>query len=471
MSPSSPHLVLVAVNARYSHCSYAIRTLQANLDNETRSVLLECDLEITPLQLADKIHAIHPQCVGFSLYLWNRELILQTAAILRIISPTCKLIAGGPEVTESFPESALFDSLIIGEGESTVRSLLQNIRSGHPLPPRVIAPPENLETLHLPYHLYSDSDLQQRTVYVETSRGCPFGCAYCTSAHTGLRLFPLGTLLPALDQLWQRGLRKFKFLDRSFNAAPEHAIALLSFFLNRITPDTVLHFEIQPDLLPAKLLTLLKQFPPKTLHLEVGIQTLNPSVAKRIGRNPKIDKTLANLQTLFTETGATVHADLIFGLPGESLESFIAGFNRIVAQCDPPELQVNRLKGLPGTRIIEDPSLTFSPSSPYPILKTDRLTFDAIQQIERFARVWELIHNRGRFPHTVRLIHTTARREELYQHYQTIADKMEAQYGRLYAIRFSTLAEQLKKTLLDLPSFQKEAVEKAILADLNKKPM
>jgi len=453
-------ILLVAVNARYSHCSFAARTLKANLGALIdRTRILETDLDVTPLQLASQIAEAQPRVAGFTLYLWNVRLVEATAHILRQVAPDVRLIAGGPELTSEYAHATLFDAIIIGEGESAFRTFCERamLLSSGLRPPSFLlcTPPEDPATLALPYDLYTDDDLARRTVYVEASRGCPYACAYCTSAESGLRLIPLERLLPAFEALWQRGLRRFKFLDRSFNAPAAHAEALLDFFLARAEPDMVLHFEINTDHLTDAIVSRIAAFPPGALHLEAGIQTLNPQVAAAVGRSANTTRTLANLRRLTRETGATVHADLIFGLPGEDEASFARGFNTLIAECAPPEVQVNLLKGLPGTRVARDAKalgLVFNPEPPYELLHSDAMDFSVLMRIQRFARCWELVHNRGHFPDEVRLLHARAG-SDLYSLYQSLADQIATAEGKLFAISRPRLASLLA-TFLSSSNFQ-----------------
>ena len=441
-------ILLVAVNARYSHASYSARTLQANLGvfaNE--AAILETDLDVTPIQIAEQIVQHHPRIVGFSVYLWNVRLVEAVARILRTVLPQTQLIAGGPELTPEYANASLFDAVIIGEGETAFRNLCaRNLSS--PIP----STSEATDSLALPFDYYTGTDLAQRTTYVETSRGCPYPCTYCTSAKTKLRLFPLETLLPALDRLWQRGKRQLKFLDRSFNAPVAHACAVLDFFLARVTPDTCLHFEINADSLHPDVFNRMVAFPKETLHLEVGVQTLNPTVAASIGRSTNIAQTLENLRRLTHETGATVHADLIFGLPGEDEASFAQGFNTLIATANPPEVQVNLLKGLPGTRILRDAhtlGLAFSTEPPYEVLQTDVMDFETLRRVQRFARCWELVHNRHRFPKEVAQLHSVTA-PDYYHAYNTLTDRIFSGEGRLFAISQSRIAHHLHTYLAEL---------------------
>jgi len=452
---SDASILFVAVNARYSHASFAIRTLKANLGPLAESAaFLETDLDITPIQLVEQIARHHPLIVAFSVYLWNRRTIEAAARILRHGYPHLKQLAGGPELTPHDPACALFDAVVFGEGEAPVRTLCEHYLNQAPPPSwsRETVHTMPIDALVLPYHLYTATDLAQRTVYVESSRGCPYGCGYCTSAKTGLRLIPLSTLLPALSDLWLRGVREFKFLDRSFNAPVAHAMAILDYFLERVTPDTCLHFEINPDHLHPDIARRLAAFPPRTLHLEVGVQTLNPKVAGAIGRSPDLETTLKNVHFLLTGTQAIVHVDLIFGLPGEDLASFRAGFNQLQTLGHAPEVQVNWLKGLPGTRFVAEVrqlGLTFNPEPPYELLSSDVLDFDALTGLQRFARCWELVHNRGQFPQVVERL-AAAAQGDFFSLYTALADFIDQREGRLYAISKSRLDTYLKAFLFTL---------------------
>ena len=472
-------ILLVAINARYSHCSYAVRSLQANLGAlSASSALLETDLDIQPFQLASQIAARRPRVVSFTAYLWNIRIIENTAQILRTIAPNIRLSIGGPEITPDYARPELFDALTVGEGETTLRDLCERWlkkagpTDGEPLwhPPTILTPdPEDTARLELPYALYTDTDLTQRTIYVEASRGCPYRCTYCTSADTGLRLIPLDRLLPALDVLWQRGLRRFKFLDRTFNAPEKHASDILDFFLARITHDTRLHFEINPDHLNAAFAAKIATFPQNTLHLETGVQTLNPRVAGLIGRSADTATTLANMRFLTHDTRATVHADLIFGLPGEDEASFAHGFNALVTACNPPEVQVNLLKVLPGTRLARDAErlgLAFNREPPYEVLRSDTLDFASLTGIQCFARCWELVHNRNRFPHAVQALHAACN-GEYYWSYKTLASRIQNEEGKFFAISLPHLARHLRDHLIVTVGISEAEADRLIEADLN----
>ena len=466
-------ILLIAVNARYSHSSYSVRTLKANLrELESECCIHEVELSITPLQLASYIAEKNPKIAGFSIYLWNVRIIEATARILKKIVPEIKLVAGGPELTTDYKNAELFDLCITGEGESALREycrseleqekpatqqvsrLSRACRGGPPtlrsqgqihLPHVLQTQPEKTKKLILPFHLYSNEDIANRVIYVEASRGCPYHCTYCTSAGTGLRLIPLETLLPGLDNLWQRGVRRFKFLDRSFTAAKEHALAIMNFFLERSAPEMCLHFEVYTDILHPEIKDMITRFPAGTLHLECGVQTLNPEVAERIGRSADVDKTLSNLKFLTNETGADIHADLIFGLPGEDEASFASGFNKMVNSCNPPTVQINLLKALPGTELsgrTDYYKLKFNPEPPYELLESEHMNFSTLTRIQRLARCRELVHNRGKFADEVTKL--IALSPDVYDTFMRLSEHIYQAEGRMHRI-----AQPRLKKLID----------------------
>ena len=214
-----------------------------------------------------------------------------------------------------------------------------------------------------------------------------------------------------LQALYARGARNFKFVDRTFNLKIDNSVRILQFFLDRMQaaqglPDLFVHFEVVPDSLPDRLKELIVQFPAGSLQFEVGIQSFNPEVQQRISRKQDNTKTADNLRWLVTQSQAHVHADLIFGLPGETLESFAAGFDRLYALA-PHEIQfgiLKRLRGTPIARHTADFAMVYDPQTPYTILQNSTIDFATLQRIQRFARYWDMVANSGRFLRARRLL-------------------------------------------------------------------
>lgn len=404
-------ILLSTLNAKYIHASFGLRCLMANMGAlRGRTEIREFDINQATLEVAEAILEAQPKILGMGVYIWNA---VQTENLLRVLKrlrPEMILILGGPEISHETTQQSLYelaDYVITGEADLAFAELCHQLESGeHPAEKLLHAPLPSLEDLRLPYDLYLEEDLAHRVVYVEASRGCPFTCEFClSSADIPVRQFPLPSFLSAMESLLQRGLRSFKFVDRTFNLNPRVSRSILEFFLERMDDSLFLHFEMVPDRLPEALRQLIRQFPPGRLQFEVGIQSFNPEVGERIRRRQNLERLEENFRFLSEETGVHVHADLIAGLPGETLESFAAGFDRLI-HLSPHEIQVGILKRLRGTPIIRHDQayrMVYSPIPPFEILENKDLDFQVVQKLRRFARYWDLIGNSGNFRMTLPL--------------------------------------------------------------------
>ncbi len=405
-------IIFSTFNARYSHTALALRCLRANLgDLHDRSEIIEFEHSRNPQTAAETLLARHPKIILLSVYIWNLTVSTETVAILRAIRPDIKIVIGGPEVSHDYHNLPLFknaDHLIRGEGEHIIQNVCQTaLNAVHSLSKVIDAPPVDLAVIALPYEEYTDADLANRRLYIETSRGCPFSCEYCLSSlENGIRLFPTEKLLPMFGKLIERGGQIFKFIDRTFNANPAHAATILNFFLNNRVEGMMLHLEWEPHILPKNLQTILENAPPGFFQLEVGVQTFNPEIATRIERRMDLEKIEQNIRTLSAMPSIHLHADLIAGLPGENIESLANGFDRLHA-CGPEEIQLGilkKLRGAPIARHDQTHEMVYQTTPPYDILQTSALTFHDLQAIRRFARFWDITVNNRRFPKTSPLI-------------------------------------------------------------------
>jgi radical SAM superfamily enzyme YgiQ (UPF0313 family) len=405
-------IILTTLNARYIHAAFGLRYLYANLGElQGRSELLEFNIRQRPVDIVEKLLQHQPRIIGFGVYIWNVSEINQIVAMLKQIAPRIVVVLGGPEVSHppDLPELAgLADYIITGGGEISFPALCRQLLSGEQPRQKIITGKSAaLSELASPYPFYTDVDLRQRILYVEASRGCPFKCEFCLSAlDTTAKPFELERFLADMDALYRRGARNFKFIDRTFNLKVDSSVAILEFFLERISADLYLHFEVIPDNLPERLKAVILQFPPGSLQFEVGVQSFDPDVQKRISRKQDNLKTKANLRWLRQNTHTHIHADLIVGLPGDTLAGFGASFDQLIA-LHPQEIQVGllkRLRGAPINRHSEIYRMRYDPNPPYALLSNRDLDFATLQRLNRFARFWDLIGNSGRFKAALPLI-------------------------------------------------------------------
>ncbi|HEX7634289.1 MAG TPA: DUF4080 domain-containing protein [Noviherbaspirillum sp.] len=409
-------ILLSTLNARYAHASLGLRYLLANMGElQEKTRLHEFVIGAKTADVVERLLAQQPRIIGFGVYIWNVEETTRVVALLKRVAPHVTVVLGGPEVSYEAEEQRivqLADYVVTGWGDITFPALCRQILHGpKPLMKTHAGVQPPLADIKLPYALYTDEDIAHRTLYVEASRGCPFKCEFCLSSLDKTAWpFDLDAFLAELETLHARGARLFKFVDRTFNLNIKSSLKIMQFFLDKLTADpddpVFAHFEVVPDHLPDALKEAIAKFPPGTLQFEIGIQSFNPDVQTLVSRRQNNDKAADNIRWLREHSHAHLHVDLIAGLPGEDLDSFARGFDKLVA-LGPHEIQFGILKRLRGTPIIRHTApygLVFDPYPPYQILATDRIDFATMQRLARFARYWDLIANSGRFAHTLPLI-------------------------------------------------------------------
>jgi radical SAM superfamily enzyme YgiQ (UPF0313 family) len=452
-------IVLTTLNARFAHAAFGLRYLLANLPATLRgrAEILEFDINQRPTDVLERILAREPQVVGVGVYIWNANPAAQLVAELKRVRPGITVIVGGPEVSHEVDQQEichLADHVITGEADLAFGELCAQLLAGRrPLMKVIAAPLPDFDRLALPYDLYDDRDVAHRVIYVEASRGCPFKCEFCLSSlDVPVRNAPLDAFLGAMHVLLDRGVTQFKFVDRTFNLNLSISKSILEFLLARYRPGLFLHFEMIPDRLPEALRGIIKQFPRGALQFEVGVQTFNDDVQRLISRRQDNAKLEDNLRWLRAETGVHVHADLIVGLPGEDVESFARGFDRLVL-LGLQEIQVGMLKRLRGTPIVRHDAewgMVYSARAPYEILQTKLIDFATMQRMRRFARYWDLIANSGNFVETTPMIWSRefrgtgiSRVPSPFQSFLKLCDWLHARVGQTHGIALAHLSEML----------------------------
>jgi len=488
-----PRILLVTLNAKYIHASLGLRYLLANMarhggeDLRAMTALREFTIQRPAQEVVDALlAALGPdrsgkgevQIVGWGVYIWNIPQTTEVVRLLKAQRPQLKIVLGGPEVSheqDGMEIVQLADHVITGWGDVSFPKLCRALVHGpQPLMKIIAGEQPPLEEIALPYGEYSDADLAHRVLYVEASRGCPFKCEFCLSSLDKTAwAFDLDAFLQEIATLYQRGARSFKFVDRTFNLKIDASVRVLQFFLDRMAADPSaplqLHFEVVPDHLPERLKAMIAQFPAGVLQLEIGIQSFNPEVQQRIARKQDNATTCANVRWLVEHSQAHLHTDLIFGLPGETWQSFAQGFDQLHA-LGPHEIQLGVLKRLRGTPLARrslpgqttEYGMAYSAEPPYTVRRTDAVSAEEVQSFVRLARYWDLVANSGRFARTLELL---LQGESAFAAFASFAQW-------LWATRQATSGltpEALVDALFDYLAVQRllptDAVRTALLAD------
>lgn len=466
-----PRIVLATLNAKYIHAAFGLRYLYANLgDLQSEAEIFESDINQRPLDIAESILAKNPEILGLGVYIWNATESQELVQILKRVRPSLTIILGGPEVsyeTSDQPIVHAADYVITGEADLKFAEVCRAILRSEPLAQKIHAADlPDLAQLTLPYHFYNDRDVANRVIYVEASRGCPFTCEFCLSSlDIPVRQVPIEPFLAEMGRLFERGVQHFKFVDRTFNLNLNTSRAILEFFLARLRPGLFLHFEMIPDRLPIELREIIARFPPGTLQFEVGIQTFNDEVSNRIKRRQNLSRLADNFQYLRSQTGVHIHADLIAGLPGETLESFAAGFDRLIA-LGPQEIQVGILKRLRGTPIVRNDAefaMRYSSEPPYEILQNNTLDFPTLQRLRRFARFWDLIGNSGNFVQTTPFIWSN--NNSPFWSFWNLTDFLYTELHRTHEIALPQLMQLVMRWLENNRAINPAQIAEALVAD------
>ena len=431
------NVVLVALNAKYSHSSLALRYLKHYLQPEYPSVkTLEFNINQDPGMILTELVKQNPDVIGFSCYIWNIELILPIVSNLKKVSPGTTIILGGPEVSfdteywlQTYPA---IDYLIAGEGEEALRRFLEEWEGVYGklgnsqlesipglvyrdvVTGEVVANPQELLDLATIPPIYTGDlgELRNKIVYYETTRGCPYSCAYClSSVMGGVRKFPLERSLEELRLLAASGVEQVRFVDRTFNYDAKRAYGLLRFMMELET-ETRFQLEVSGDLLTPEILELLQHAPENRFQFEIGVQSTNEATLRRVTRGSDLDKLQEIVEFLKKKTTVRVLLDLIAGLPEEGFWRFGESFDYVYS-LRPDSIHLGFLKLLRGSALREDAEsfgCIYRERAPYEVLSTDDLSYLELARLKliedlvdkfygpRFERSLDYLCRDGRSP-------------------------------------------------------------------------
>ncbi|MBQ3135949.1 MAG: DUF4080 domain-containing protein [Clostridia bacterium] len=417
-------VALCVLNSKYIHSSLAPWCLytaaKESCGNGYSFSVVEGTINENPDIVFERIMAEKPSFVTFTCYIWN---IKQTLSLCRKIKETDEsitVILGGPEVAYNqasvLKENAFIDYIFSGEGEAILPEFLNGksettegvsyIKGGKV---HVSYRKENEKADYpSPYcGEYFDS-LKGRIAYIESSRGCPFSCAFCLSGRCGkVRFFPVERVKKEILSLASCGAKTVKFVDRTFNCNLERASEFLSFikenYGKRIPDDVCFHFEIAAHIADEKFLSLVASMPSGSVQFEAGIQSFNPETLKAIGRNDNTEKICENIKKLVSFGNCHIHVDLIAGLPQEDFSSFVDGFNRAYS-LGADMLQLGFLKILHGSPMGEEREkypCVYSAEPPYEVISTPWISEKELDILRKTENELERLSNSGRFKRTL----------------------------------------------------------------------
>ena len=399
-------IVLFALNGSWSHSCLALRCLRAPLERAGFEVtLLEYNLRDRTAHILERLYREQADIYSFSCYIWNLNPTLELAKALKSLRPSARIVLGGPEVsfaTERFDAMDWIDAIVCGEGEDALPALCEQMRGGQPF--SRIAEGGTPDVMQNEGILYRDREETGSILYYESSRGCPYSCAYCLSSATrGVRMKSVAQTLADLAQFETLAVerRVIKFVDRTFNADQKRANAIWRALLDEGFTGQY-HFEVCASLLDEESFEILSQFPKGKIQLEFGLQSTNPQTLAASARHIDPKRVIEAVRRVYEMGNIHVHLDLIAGLPYESYARFGQSFDEAYG-CS-HLLQLGFLKLLHGTPLrdrAEEYGYVAMPEPPYTLLQSRWIAYPEMQRLHHIAEAMERYLESQRFVHAL----------------------------------------------------------------------
>ena len=415
-------ILLAACNAKYIHSNLAVYDLKAySSDYDEHVILREYTINQPKDEILKDIYSSGADVVCFSCYIWNISFVRELIRDLVKILPKTAFWAGGPEVSydaEKFlTEMPEMTGVMVGEGEKTFHDLLEFYIDGKDSLEEIsgIAYRTGDKIIHngwrelmdlsaIPFVYEHLEKFENRIIYYESSRGCPFSCSYCLSSiDKKLRFRDLELVKKELQFFLDHRVPQVKFVDRTFNCKHEHAMTIWKYILEHDNGVTNFHFEISADLLREEEMELMSQMRPGLIQLEIGVQSTNPETIRAIHRHMDLKKLEHCVNRVHSFRNIHQHLDLIAGLPYEDYDIFHQSFNDVY-QMKPDQLQLGFLKVLKGSLMqkeAEGYGIVYKEKEPYEVLSTNWLTYGEVLKLKMVESMVEVYYNSGQFWHTL----------------------------------------------------------------------
>ena len=477
--------VFCSINSKYIHSSLSVWYLFASskkLCNENIELsVVEGTINETEDAIVDRLLAEKPDLIAFSSYIWNIKTVLSVSEKIKTATPKIKILLGGPEVSfnqrEVLSENSFIDFISSGEGEKSVPFFISALMNETDTDIKGISQRkgENItvnecevlsaDDIPSPYCEEYFASLKNRIAYIESSRGCPFSCAFCLSGKEGkVRLFELSKVKENILSLVNNGAKTVKFVDRTFNCNKNHAMEILLFIKENygksIPSDVCFHFEIAADIMSEELFEIIAEMPVGSVQFEVGIQSFNENTLRRINRKTDLCKVKENVKKLLSFGNCHIHIDLIAGLPEEDFISFRNSFNEAY-ELYANMLQLGFLKILHGSPMSERRELypcEYNREPPYEVISTPWISEDELKLLHKCENELERLYNSGRFSRTLSYVLSKTNMQP-FDLFIKMADFLleKGEKGSIPLDKYTNLAFEFFSSL--------EGVDKAVLRD------
>ncbi|WP_326908519.1 B12-binding domain-containing radical SAM protein [Sedimentibacter sp. MB31-C6] len=474
--------LLVTLDSKFIHTNLAVRYLKNfckdnNFDIEIKEFTINQNQEYILRQILD----VKADIICFSCYIWNIEYIKEIANIIKEANVNVKILFGGPEVSfeiENLMENEIYiDYVIYGEGEITFNEFLKEIRLSNPNfdkinglayrdDGRIIVNNcrnliSNLDIVKYPYE--EDEQFENKIIYYESSRGCPFNCSFCMSSiDKTIRNFSLNRVKRDLKKLLKTKARQIKFVDRTFNTDYKRSIEIMKFIVENNHNNMRIHFEITADIINEEFLLYISTLPVNMFQFEIGVQSLNEETLREINRHMNIEKLYHVINSIRINKNIHVHLDLIAGLPYENYETFKESFDGIY-KLNAEKIQLGFLKVLKGTKIYMDKvyhNIKYRKKAPYEVICTKYITLNEILKLKSIEELVDKYYNEKYFEYSINYILENIYKESSFEFYEDFSEYW--QQNDLYKVSHSR--KRLYKILYEFIKYRDKLTEKFISA-------
>ena len=418
-------ILLVAINAKYIHSNPAVFSLKQYAKKYNDNIYIEeYTINHSKYYILENIYKQKADVVAFSSYIWNYEYVLQIASELNKVSPGTEIWLGGPELTydsvKVLKDNPFISVVMKGEGEATFNELCQYMieknteiskikgityKDGN----NIVENPDRelLSMDDIPFYYDNVGAFENKIIYYEASRGCPFSCSYCLSSiERRVRFRNIDKVKTELQFFLDKKIPQVKFVDRTFNINHKFTKEIWNYILENDNGITNFHFEVSADLLDEEELNIIEKMRPGLIQLEIGVQSTNVDTISEINRTMDFEKLAGIVKRIKKSDNVHQHLDLIAGLPYEDFNSFKKSYNDVY-ELGPQQLQLGFLKVLKGSKMhskCEEYGIKYQGLPPYEVLCTQELTFDEILQIKLVEEMTEVYYNSGQFNKTLILL-------------------------------------------------------------------